>query len=110
PGAIDRRAVEVHPAAAAGDGRAGLLVQALDIRQADERGVLGLDGLVRRADFQSGTRHARLRFDQVRVAIAAVLASVVARLDFDQAHIQPRVLVTSESQRAGDVDRADYLV
>ena len=43
PGAAQRRAVEVHPPAAADDRRAGLLVQPLDVVQADHRRVLGRD-------------------------------------------------------------------
>ena len=43
------------------------------------------------------------------LAIEPRLAGVVAGLDLDQAHVEPRVAIRVEPQRAGDVNRPDWL-
>ena len=98
PGAAQRRAVEVHAAAAADDGRARLLVHALDIVQADQGGVL------RRRSARSGVPTSSAgrglpgsSFGDVGVAVEAVLAGVVAGLDLDEADVEPRVPVARRS-------------
>ena len=110
PGAVHRGAVEVHPAAAADDGRAGLPVHPLDVGQADRGGVLAADRAVGGADLQRGPGPARDGPGLVPLAIEAVLARVVAGLDLDQAHGQAGVAVGGEGERPGDVDRSDDLV
>src|SRR5262249_3473618 len=109
PGAAQRRAVEVHAAAAANDGRARLPVQAVHVRQADQGGVLRLDGLLGRADLQRRPL-AWLRFRGVRVAVKAVFGRLITGLNLDEAHVQARILVVGEGQRAGNVDGANHLV
>ena len=91
--------MEVHPAAAADDGRARLLVHALDVVQADEGRLPGRDGLLGRADVQCRLRRPEPG-SSACVAVEAVLAVVVAGLDLDQADVQPGVAVGGERQRA----------
>src|SRR5262249_14730897 len=110
PGTGQGSAVEVHAAAAADDGRAGLFVHPLDIGQPDEGGVPGRDGLFGGAGLEGELHLARLDQGDVSITIEAVLAGVVARLDLDQADAQPGVAVAGEGERPGNVDRADHRI
>ena len=97
PGAAQRRAVEVHAAAAADDRRARLLVQARRRSAGGSAAVCARrDGPLRRADLQGGARAASAAGSHVGVAVEAVLAGVVARLDLDQADVQAGVLVAAK--------------
>ena len=109
PGAAQRRAVKVHPPAAADDRRPGVLVDAVAIDQPDQRRAIRVDRPLRRADLQRRPRPARRRVRQMGVAVEAVLAGIVARLDLDQPDIEPRVLVAGERQRPRHVNQADRL-
>ena len=48
--------MEIHAAGAADDGRARTLVHAALVDEANQRGVLGVDGLIGSADLQRGPR------------------------------------------------------
>src|SRR5262249_37575842 len=104
PGAAQGGAVEVHAPPAANDGRAGLLGQAVDVLQAEQSGVPGVDGLVGSADLQGGPGPPGGRLLDVGLTVEAVLARVVAGLYLDQADVQAGVPVRGEAEGAGDMD------
>ena len=107
PGAAQRCAVEVHAAAAADDGRARFLVHAVDVVQADQGGVLGVDGLVRACRLpEPACGLAAVGHRHVAFAIEAVLAVFVAGLNLDEADFEPGVLVRIEADDAGNAEAA----
>ena len=75
--------------------------------QADHGRVLGVDGLVRRADFEGGRGFVGSASGRWASQSKPSSLSVVAGLDLDEADVEPRVAVAGEGQRAGDVDDAD---
>ena len=107
PGAVQRRAVKVHATATADDRRTGLPVHAFDIHQANRGGMFGRDRLVGRADFESSPVLFGVGGGQVGLTVEALFAVFLAALNFDESNGQTSVLVGSETQGAGHVDRAD---
>src|SRR5262249_13135363 len=105
PGTTHGCAMEIHAAAAADDGGAGFLVHAFHVHQPDQCPVLGVDGPLRRTDFQGSTRSFLISLSLVRVTIEPFFTVLIAALNLDQADVELGVLVVSKAQRASDVDR-----
>ncbi len=110
PGAAQPGAVEIHPAAAANDGGARLLVHAFEIHQPDRGRMVGVNGFGGQAHFESRPFRPGIGRRQVGLAIEAFLAVHFAGSDLDEANVQAGVLVGSEGESAGDVNAADRLL
>src|SRR5262249_23677015 len=104
PGTRQRCTVEVHASAAADDGRAGLLVHALDEVQSNPCRVTCGKWLIGRADFESGPRYVRVPCHHVSIAVEAFFAVLVPTLNLDEADVEARILVAGKAERPGDVD------
>ncbi len=109
PGVIQLRAVKLHPPAAADDRRARLRVHPLEENEPNPRRERRRDRLVRSPDLQRRLGLQRRRIGKMRVAVEAVLARVVARLDFQQPHVQSRIAIARKAERARDKHRPHRL-
>jgi hypothetical protein len=72
--------------------------------------VSRIDGLWGGPDLQGGARLAGSEGGQVSVTVEAVLGSVVARLDLEEAGVEAGIAGGIEGEFAGDVDGAEDLI
>jgi len=71
--------------------------------------MLTVARLLGSSDFEGGPLLARFWRREMRLAVEALLAILVAGLNLDQADVEPRVMIGRKAQRAGDVNSANRL-